>query len=36
MDSWKSEDLSAIKQNNFLGVALADNEQAHIAFETKL
>jgi hypothetical protein len=36
MDSWKSDDISTIKQNNFLVVARTENTQARIAFEDEI
>lgn len=36
MDSWKSENVSNIKDNNFLVVARTDNNQARIAFENEI
>ncbi len=36
LDSWKSDDFSDIKNNNFLVVARSHNDQARIAFENEI
>ena len=36
MDSWKSDELGQIKDNNFLVVARTDNKQGRIAFENEI
>jgi len=36
MDSWKSDDVSSLKDNNFLVVTRTDNQQARVAFESEI
>lgn len=36
LDSWKSDKVSNVKDNNFLVVARTDNNQARIAFESEI
>ncbi len=36
LDSWKSDSVSNVKQNNFLVVARTDNKQARVAFENEI
>ncbi len=36
MDSWKSDAIASLKDNNFLVVARTENKQARIAFETEI
>jgi hypothetical protein len=36
LDSWKSDNVSTIKDNNFLVVARTDNNQARAAFENEI
>ena len=36
LDSWKSDNVSNVKNNNFLVVARTDNKQARIAFENEI
>jgi len=36
LDSWKSDDVSTVKDNNFLVVARTANKQARIAFENEI
>jgi hypothetical protein len=36
LDSWKSDNISTIKENNFLIVARANSPQARIAFENEI
>jgi len=36
LDSWKSDNVSNVKENNFLVVARTDNNQARIAFENEI
>ncbi|WP_033959699.1 hypothetical protein [Psychroserpens jangbogonensis] len=36
LDSWKSENISNTKENNFLVVVRTDNEQARITFENEI
>ena len=36
IDSWKSDNISTIKDNNFIVVARANNLQAQIAFENEI
>lgn len=36
LDSWKTDNISNIKENNFLVVARTDNNQARIAFENEI
>ncbi|NQY06417.1 MAG: hypothetical protein HRT68_09605, partial [Flavobacteriaceae bacterium] len=36
LDSWKSDRIPEVKNNNFLVVARANNQQARIAFENEI
>ncbi|MEM6515096.1 MAG: hypothetical protein AAF688_02855 [Bacteroidota bacterium] len=36
MDAWKSDDVSQLKDNNFLVVTRTENQQARIAFENEI
>lgn len=36
LDAWRSDDVSSIRDNNFLVVTRTDNQQARIAFENEI
>lgn len=36
LDSWKSDDVSSVKDNNFLVIARTSNKQGRIAFENEI